>query len=69
LISEKCRQLPQGGAPFLVHGYKAAVYALDLLVFIGQHLTQQFDFPGRTTFSAPNKGAYRLLVQLISGKP
>ena len=25
LISEKCRQLPQRGAPFLVHGYKAAV--------------------------------------------
>jgi hypothetical protein len=25
VISEKCRQLPQRGAPFLVHGYKAAV--------------------------------------------
>jgi hypothetical protein len=25
LISEKCRQQPQGRAPFLVHGYKAAL--------------------------------------------
>jgi hypothetical protein len=25
LISEKCRQLPQGDAPFLVHAFKAAV--------------------------------------------